>query len=78
MNLKFKSTEADLKFNIQSQLTIINKNILYITREVDQIKKLLNSFKTEQQSLDYYGKKYGEELGTVFEETSPQTDNGDK
>ncbi len=41
MNLKFKSTDADLKFNIQSQLRIINQNILYLTRQVDLCVKWL-------------------------------------
>ncbi len=45
MNLKFKSSEPDLKFNIQSQLRIINQNILYLTRQVDLCVKWL---KTEE------------------------------
>ncbi len=66
MKLNFKSTPADFKLNIQSDLKILNGNILYLTREVDQIKiivnKILNSDKLQKQ-VDAY-----------FEETSPQTD----
>ncbi len=40
MNLKFKSSEPDLKFNIQSQFRILNQNILYITREVDKLTRI--------------------------------------
>ncbi len=66
MNLKFKSSEPDLKFNIQSQFRIINQNILYLTRETDSIKRLLQGIiadnNTQKQVDDYY-------------ETSPQTDS---
>ncbi len=48
MNLKFKSTDADLKFNIQSQLLLMNKNILYITRQVDLCVKWLKTLDIEQ------------------------------
>ncbi len=34
---------ADFSSELQSQLRILNGNILYITREVDLIKKLVNS-----------------------------------
>ncbi len=58
MNLKFKSTPADLKFNLQSQIVILNQNILYITHEIDQIKKLLielkNSANLQKQVDDYF------------------------
>ncbi len=47
MNLKFKSTDADLKFNIQSQLLLMNKNILYITRQVDLCVKWLKTFQVD-------------------------------
>ncbi len=66
MNLKFKSTPADLKFNIQSDLKILNGNILYLTHEIDQIKKLLISLENSsglQKQVDDY-----------FQETSPQTE----
>ncbi len=70
MNLKFKSSEPDLKFNIQSQLRILNQNILYLTREVDKIVRLIKQpvvDKDLQQQVD----KYFEE---DEQETSPQTE----
>ncbi len=72
MNLKFKSTEADLKFNIQSQLRLINGNILYLTRQVDLLVKWAKQDVTDkdlQQQVD----KYFDE-----DETSPQTDEDNK
>ncbi len=57
MNLKFKSTEADLKFNIQSQFRILNQNILYITRQVDLCVKWLKEDRINtnlQQQVDKY------------------------
>ncbi len=72
MNLKFKSSEPDLKFNIQSQLRIINQNILYLTREVDSITRLVKQWgndKDLQQQVDKY---------FVDDETSPQTEIDDK
>ncbi len=74
MNLKFKSSEPDLKFNIQSQLRILNQNILYLTREVDKIVRLIKQpvvDKDLQQQVDKY---FEEDL----EETSPQTDSDNK
>ncbi len=57
MNLKFKSSEPDLKFNIQSQFRIINGNILYLTREVDKLVRMLNQITVDkglQQQVDKY------------------------
>ncbi len=57
MNLKFKSSEPDLKFNIQLQLRQINDNILYLTREVDSVVRLvkqLDNNKALQQQVDKY------------------------
>ncbi len=57
MNLKFKSSEPDLKFNIQSQIRILNQNILYITREVDKISRELHTLRVNsnlQQTVDKY------------------------
>ncbi len=68
MNLKFKSSEPDLKFNLQSQIRIINGNLLYLTREVDKLVRLAKQDgvnKDLQQQVD----KYFDE-----DETSPQTD----
>ncbi len=69
MNLKFKSTDADLKFNIQSHLRQINGNILYLTRQVDLCVKWLKEMDTDkglQQQVDKYFDS---------EETSPQTES---
>ncbi len=57
MNLKFKSSEPDLKFNIQTQLRILNQNILYLTREVDKIVRMVKSMDVDkdlQQQVDKY------------------------
>ncbi len=73
MNLKFKSSEPDLKFDIQSQFRIINGNILYLTREVDKISRLIQTLvidKNLQQTVDKY---FDED-----DETSPQTDQSTK
>ncbi len=72
MNLKFKSSEPDLKFNIQSQLRIINGNLLYLTREVDKISRLVQTLSVDK-NLQATVDKYFDE-----DETSPQTDNDDK
>ncbi len=61
MNLKFKSSEPDLKFNIQSQFRILNQNVLYLTREIDSIKRMLANlivdYGTQKQVTDYYETK---------------------
>ncbi len=78
MNLKFKSSEPDLKFDIQSQFRVINGNILYLTREVDLIVRLVKQLTVDkglQQQVDKYFESDDPE---GIEETSPQTDNGDK
>ncbi len=57
MNLKFKSSEPDLKFNIQLQLRIINDNLLYLTREVDKLVRMQSQNKVNkglQQQVDKY------------------------
>ncbi len=57
MNLKFKSSEPDLKFNIQSQFRIINGNILYLTRELDKVVRMLTQLKADkglQEQVDKY------------------------
>ncbi len=69
MNLKFKSSEPDLKFNIQSQLRIINGNLLYLTREVDKISRLVQTLSVDK-NLQNTVDKYFEQ-----DETSPQTES---
>ncbi len=57
MNLKFKSSEPDLKFNIQSQFRILNQNVLYLTREVDKLVRLATIDKHDkdlQTQVDKY------------------------
>ncbi len=72
MNLKFKSSEPDLKFDIQSQFRILNQNVLYLTREVDSLVRMAKQSANDkglQQQVD----KYFED-----DETSPQTDPENK
>ncbi len=52
------SPHEDFNSKFQSDLLLINKNILYITHEVDQIKKIvqtiLNADKLQKQVDDYF------------------------
>ncbi len=78
MNLKFKSSEPDLKFNIQSQFRILNQNILYLTREVDKIVRLVKELSVDkglQQQVDKY---FDSEDDSLDPETSPQTDTDEQ
>ncbi len=68
------SPTTDFSSELQSQLKIINSNILYCTHELDKLHKILTNWRTEQQTMDYYGKKYGEDLG----QTSPQTNSEER
>ncbi len=66
------SPKTDFSSKIQLQLDIINKNILYITHEVDKCYKILKVQQIDtrlQNTVD----KYFEE-----DKTSPQTDIEDK
>ncbi len=74
MNLKFKSSEPDLKFNIQSNLRILNQNILYLTREVDKIVRLVQTLSVDKQLQNTVDKYFDDDI----EETSPQTDSDNK
>ncbi len=76
MNLKFKSSEPDLKFDIQSQFRILNQNILYLTREVDDIKRLVKHLDVDK-GIQHQVDKYFEE-DRIDVETSPQTDQSTK
>ncbi len=58
MNLKFKSSEPDLKFNIQSQFRIINGNILYLTREIDLVVRMIRQLTTDKQLQTQVDKFY--------------------
>ncbi len=75
MNLKFKSREPDLKFNIQSQFRILNQNVLYLTRNVDDIKRILTRMNINQnlqtQVNDYF------EDGEAHPESGPEDSKQD-
>ncbi len=76
MNLKFKSTEADLKFNIQSQIRILNQNILYITRQVDLLVKWMKEDIDDsnlQQQVDKYFDEDKKDMPEDAETTAEQT-----
>ncbi len=72
MNLKFKSSEPDLKFNIQSQFRILNQNILYLTREVDKLVRMAKQLEVNKDLQEQVDKYFDED------ETSPQTDQSTK
>ncbi len=72
MILKFKSSEPDLKFNLQSQIRIINGNLLYLTREVDKLVRLAKVTEVNKD-LQTQVDKYFED-----DETSPQTDSDEQ
>ncbi len=79
MNLKFKSSEPDLKFKTQiNKLDIMAGNILYLTNEVDHIKKIVleikNSTNLQRQVDDYFDEQEQTPFGRK-NETSPQTDS---
>ncbi len=63
------SPKTDFYSKIQSQLDILNKNVLYITHECDKIKKILMHVETnttlQKQVDDYFDEQ----------ETSHQTDS---
>ncbi len=64
----FKSSEPDFQKLIQSQLGILNGNILYLTREVDKLVRLAKVTEVNKD-LQHQVDKYFED-----DETSPQTD----
>ncbi len=72
MNLKFKSSEPDLKFDIQSQLRILNQNILYLTREVDKIVRLVKTLSVDNNLQNTVDKYFDDD------ETSHQTEQSTK
>ncbi len=65
----FKSTEADLQ-KIYQSLETIQKNVLYLTHQVDFIRKTVLAIKHDKD-LQYTVDKY-------FDETSHQTELEDK
>ncbi len=70
-NFIFKSTEADLH-KMFTYLETIQKNILYLTHQVDYIRKTVTSDKHDkdlQSTVDKYFER---------DETSPQTDSDEQ
>ncbi len=70
MNLKFKSSEPDLKFKTQiNKLDVMASNILYLTHEVDKLRALMikmsRDLAVQKQVDDFY-------------ETSPQTESAEQ
>ncbi len=51
-------TTPDFNSELQSQLRIINGNVLYLTREIDQVKNmmktLVNSLNLQKQVDEYF------------------------
>ncbi len=77
LNFNRISPIADFYSEITQQLTIINKNILYITHEVDKINKLLKLTRTNaklQKQVDEYFEENPESEPGIVSETSPQTE----
>ncbi len=77
-NMKFYnlSPTADFNSKLQSQMTVMSGNILYITHEIDKIKKIVteikNDTKLQKQVDDYF--EEGERSYPGIERTSPQTE----
>ncbi len=69
--LNLSPTGSDFNLELQSQLRIINANVLYLTREIDQIKKLLNDMRLKVQEGQYYEEEGEARPGRA---TSPQTE----
>ncbi len=71
MNLKFKSTAADLSFkSVLDKLEIMNQNIIYITYSTDKCLALLKELKTDtglQKQVDDYfeGDPFASDLKTA-------------
>ncbi len=60
------SPKTDFSSKLTSNLDILMKNVLYLTHEIDQIKKIVKAIYDDgqlQKQVDEY-----------FEETSPQTE----
>ncbi len=66
------SPTTDFISKIQSDLVILNKNVLYITHECDKIKKLLVKL-TLDKDLQLQVDKYFESDAEIHQ-PSPQTD----
>lgn len=76
MNLKFKSTEADLKFNIQRDIRILNQNTLYCSKQLDWLVMEFRKYvvnKNLQKQVDEYFEEVPDEQG-VSGEAHPDLD----
>ncbi len=66
-----KSPDTDFRNKLQSNLDILMGNVLYLTHEIDQIKKIvqtiLNQDKLQKQVDEYFEEDK--------QETSPQTES---
>ncbi len=76
----FKNYKSPETFNLktlESNYRVMNSNILYITHEIDQIKKiviqLINATKLQKQVDEYF-----DEPSEEMPRTSPQTDTENK
>ncbi len=67
------SPTTDFISKIQSDLFILNKNVLYITHECDKIKKLVNKLIIDK-NLQHTVDKYFDQT-ELDDETSPQTES---
>ncbi len=65
---------ADFSSELQSQLRILNGNILYITREVDKIIKIVTQLeldsRLQKQTDEFYGGTGESHLGIAPEDKS--------
>ncbi len=71
------SPGTDFNSKFQSQLQIISGNVLYITHEIDKIKKIVNEINNTirlQKQVDEYFDRDSEK----YNGTSPQTEVEDK
>ncbi len=65
------SPTTDFISKIQSTLDIINGNILYLTHEIDQIKKIVS----RSENMDRLQKQVDDYFEEDKQETSPQTES---
>ncbi len=61
------SPKTDFSSKIQLKLDIISGNVLYLTHEVDKVKKMVDDIFLRIQVNKFYQSK-------IVDETSPQTD----
>ncbi len=75
LNFRNISPIADFYSKIDTDLQLINKNVLYCTHELDKIKKIVvkleNSLNLQKQVDNYFEEDIESD---VRKETSPQTD----